>query len=153
MTSSYTQDAGIVINTGKQGSFRWAVRQIVTLRGVLNCTLPIEVFYGGDDDLPEPYRNFLYLIESAFPDSGTITSVDVTQKFRDPDGMLGLPGGWAMRAFAILASSSKTVILADADTVFLQSVFRNLKVSFGMIEFSAVHLIGRTNGEMKYPNY
>ena len=120
LTNSYTQDAGIVISTGKEGGFRWAVHQIIALRGVLNSTLPIEVFYGGDDDLSKPYRDFLHLIESAFPESGSITTVDITEKFPDPDELLGLPGGWAMRPFAILASSFKTVILADADAIFLQ---------------------------------
>jgi hypothetical protein len=56
----------------------------------------------------------------AFPGLGSITTVDITQKFRDPDNILGLPGGWAMRPFSILASSFKTAILADADTIFLQ---------------------------------
>ena len=119
LTNSYTQDAGIVISTGKDG-FRWTVHQVVTLRGVLNSTLPIEIFYGGDDDLPEPYRDFLYLIESVLPDSGSITTVDITEKFPDPDGLLDLPAKWATRPFAILASSFKTVILSDADTIFLQ---------------------------------
>lgn len=120
LTNSYTQDAGIVISAGKEGGFRWAVHQIIALRGVLNSKLPIEIYYGGDDDLPKPYRDFLHLIESTFPDSGSITTVDITKKFPDPDGFLGLPGGWAMRPFAILASSFKKVILADADTIFLQ---------------------------------
>ena len=31
-----------------------------------------------------------------------------------------MPGGWALRPFAILASSFKKVILCDADTIFLQ---------------------------------
>lgn len=33
---------------------------------------------------------------------------------------MNMPGGWALRPFAILASSFKRVILTDADTVFLQ---------------------------------
>ena len=120
LINSYEQDAGIVISTGKDGGFRWAVHQIVTLRGVLNSTLPIEVFYGGDDDLPQQYRVFIEEIALTYPQSGTIKCVDITKKFPDPDEVLGLPGGWAMRPFAILASSFKTVILSDADTVFLQ---------------------------------
>jgi len=31
-----------------------------------------------------------------------------------------MPGGWALRPFAILASSFRKVILTDADTIFLQ---------------------------------
>ena len=121
LRNSYKQDAGIVISTGKDGGFRWAIHQIVTLRAVLNCTLPIEVFYGGDDDLPGDYREFIERIAISFPSSGTITCIDITERFPDPDDLLGLPGGWAMRPFAILASSFKTVILSDADTVFLQN--------------------------------
>ena len=120
LIDSYKQDAGIVISTGKNGGFRWAVHQIVTLRAVLNSTLPIEVFYGGEDDLPQKYRNFINALSVAFPGSGSISTVDITKKFPDPDGILGLPGGWAMRPYAILASSFKTAILADADTIFVQ---------------------------------
>ena len=120
LLESYTQDAGIVISTGRDGGFRWAMHQIIILRKVLNCTLPIEVFYGGDGDLPEHYRVFVESIGQEFPDAAPITTVDITKRFPDPDNILGLPGGWAMRPFAILASSFKTAILADADTVFLQ---------------------------------
>ena len=40
--------------------------------------------------------------------------------FPDPEHELGLPRGWAIRPFSILASSFKTVVLADADTIFLR---------------------------------
>lgn len=118
LIGSYKEEAGIVISAGREGGFRWAVHQIVTLRAVLNCSLPIEVFYGGDNDLPDNYRRFIRGIELAFPDLGSISTIDVTERFPDPD--LGLPGRWASRPFSILASSFKTVILADADTIFLQ---------------------------------
>ena len=52
--------------------------------------------------------------------SGTIDIIDINNRFHDADGTLGLPGGWAMRPFAMLASSFKKVILSDADTIFLQ---------------------------------
>jgi hypothetical protein len=120
LINSYEQDVGLVISTGAKGGFRWAVHQIATLRAVLNSTLPIEVFYGGDDDLPEKYRHFIDAIHLRYPNPGTIKTVDITKKFPDPDGKLGLPGAWAMRPYAILASSFKTAILADADTIFVQ---------------------------------
>jgi hypothetical protein len=121
LIDSYTEEAGIVICTGKNGGFRWAVHQIASLRTVLNCSLPIEVFYGGDSDLPNEYRQFIKAIDSSVPDGGSITIVDITEKFPDPNGILGLlPGSWAMRPYALLASSFKTIILADADTIFLQ---------------------------------
>lgn len=119
LIGSYQQDAGIVICTGK-GSFRWTIHQIVTIRLVLNSTLPIEIFYCGEDDLPERYRNFIQFIQSAFSRPGAIVTIDITKKFPDSEGMLSLCGGSAIRPYAILASSFKTVILAEADTVFLQ---------------------------------
>jgi len=120
LVESYTEDAGIVISTGREGGFRWAMHQIIVLRKVLNSTLPIEVFYGGDGDLPENYRAFVESLSDEYPDAGRITTVDITKKFPDPENLLSLPGGWAMRPFAILASSFKTAILADADTIFVQ---------------------------------
>ena len=51
---------------------------------------------------------------------GDIRTIDLTTIFPDPDGVIGFPGRWASRPFAILASSFKRVILSDADTVFLQ---------------------------------
>jgi hypothetical protein len=115
----------------------------VTLRSTLNSTLPIEVFYGGDDDLPEPYRRFVEGITTVFPDSGTITCVDVKQKFPDPDEVLGLPGRWAMRPFAILESSFKIVILADAEAVFLEDP-RVLLDEPGFLGFGSLFWLDRT---------
>ena len=51
---------------------------------------------------------------------GGIRMIDLTTIFPDPDGVINLPGRWASRPFAILASSFKRVILSDADAVFLQ---------------------------------
>lgn len=120
LIDSYDQEAGIVIAVGKNGGFRWAVHQIVTLRAVLRSTLPIEVFYAGDDDLPKEYREFIDEIQSTYAGYGTVTIIDINHRFLDPDETLGLPGGWAMRPFALLASSFKHVILSDADTIFLR---------------------------------
>jgi hypothetical protein len=52
---------------------------------------------------------------------GTIRTIDIRNVFPDPDGILDMPGGWALRPFAVLASSFKKVILSDADTIFLQN--------------------------------
>lgn len=119
LIDSFKQDAGIVIAAGKNGGFRWAIHQIAILREVLNSTLPIEIFYAGDEDLPEDYRNFIQMIADTYSSSGSIEAIDITKKFPDPNNVLGLPAGWAMRPFAMLASSFKTVILSDADTVFV----------------------------------
>ena len=120
LINSYNKDAGIVISVGKQGGFRWAIHQIVTLRAIIRSNIPIEVFYAGDTDLPKEYREFIDEIQSTYSGSGTITIININNRFLDADGTLGLPGGWALRPFAMLASSFKKVILSDADTIFLQ---------------------------------
>lgn len=43
LVDSFRQDAGLVITTGKKG-FRWTIHQVSTLRNVLKCPLPIEVY-------------------------------------------------------------------------------------------------------------
>ena len=142
LIESYNQDAGIVISVGKEGGFRWAVHQIVTLRAVLHSNIPIEVFYADDKDLPKEYREFIDEIQSTFSGTGTTTIININERFMDADGKLDLPGGWAMRPFAMLASSFKYVILSDADTIFLEDprklvqepTFNNTVVYSGMTE-------------------
>jgi len=130
LVDTFQHEAGIVIATGKNG-FRWTMHQISTLRNVLHCDLPIEMyhppggslisrFYGGDDDLPIEYRRAIEMVAKNSSSGGTIRTVDIRSYFPDPDGLLDMPGGWAVRPFAVLASSFKKVVLSDADTVFLQ---------------------------------
>jgi len=137
MIDTWTDDIGIVVTLGKNGGYRWGVHQLVHLRGNLKSTLPIEIYYAGEDDLPRPYREFIQAIQTAFPNSGSIKLIDILDRFPDPDGQAGLPGGWAMRPFAMLTSSFKTVILADADTVFLQDP-RVLLAEPSMREFGSI---------------
>lgn len=82
--------------------------------------LLISRFYGGDDDLPIDYRRAMEMISLNSSAGGTIRMIDIRNIFPDPDGLLDMPGGWALRPFAILASSFRKVILSDADTIFLQ---------------------------------
>jgi alpha 1,3-mannosyltransferase len=103
---------GIVISTG-QKRFRFACHLVRNLREVLGSTLPIQVAYAGDDDLPENYRKYL---TSMGPD---ITTFDVTSIFDNLT--LKLAGGsWAIKPFALLGSTFEQAMLVDADAVFLQ---------------------------------
>jgi hypothetical protein len=52
--------------------------------------------------------------------SGVIRTLNIKDFFPDPSNAMHMPGGWALRPFAILASSFRKVILTDADTIFLQ---------------------------------
>lgn len=103
---------GIVLPTGS-GTLRFAYHLIGSLRELLRCTLPIEVAYTGDEDLPPADRNRL---ELRFDD---IRFLDVLKVFDDETLDLG-GGGWAIKAFAALGSSFEEVILVDADAVFIQ---------------------------------
>lgn len=74
----------------------------------LGCDLPVEVFYLGDDDLSEDFRNDL----EAIP--GVITR-DLSQMVNDKGWALA---GWAAKPFAILLSSFREAIFIDADSLF-----------------------------------
>lgn len=76
-------------------------------------------FYGGDEDLPSSHRLALESISTP-SGPGTIRVIDIHKHFPDPSNAMSMPGEWALRPFAILASSFRNVILTDADTIFLQ---------------------------------
>ena len=103
---------GIVIPTGK-GTFRFACHLIGTLRNVLSSNLPIQVVYAGNEDLPLEQRSFIAGLGS------NIEMLDVTTVFDDTTLQL-TNGGWAVKAFAVLASTFEQVLLMDADAVFIQ---------------------------------
>ncbi|KAM0414614.1 hypothetical protein ACHAPT_013543 [Fusarium lateritium] len=107
---------GIVIPVGGgEQSIRFASHLIVSLRQVLGCRLPIQIVYAGDDDLSKEERNKISTLKGA-TDIEFLNVFDVfddsTMKLKD--------GGWAIKAFAVLASRFEQVILMDADAVFLQ---------------------------------
>lgn len=103
---------GIVISTGHK-RFRFACHLIANLRQVLGSTLPIQIAYAGNSDLPTENRKYL---ESLGPD---ITTFDITAIFDDSTLQLA-ENGWATKAFALLGSTFEQVMLLDADTIFLQ---------------------------------
>jgi alpha 1,3-mannosyltransferase len=103
---------GIVIASGKS-HLRYACHLIASLRHTLHSTLPIQVVYAGDDDLPARHRA---LLTSTFPD---VETLDLTTVF-DDTGLDLAAGGWAIKPFAVLASKFEQVLAIDADSVFLQ---------------------------------
>ena len=104
---------GLVIPCGTS-DFHFALHLVAAVRHVFNSTLPIEVMYAGDSDLSSDQRDAL---ESVGTD---IRSVDILHFFDEETvGLLG--GGWAIKPFAVLASSFEQVIIADSDVVFLQT--------------------------------
>ncbi|KAB8237935.1 putative alpha-1,3-mannosyltransferase [Aspergillus alliaceus] len=106
--------AGIVIPTSNK-TLRFAIHLIGALRSVLNSTLPIQVVYAGDEDLSPDNRSRL----SQIVELGPLEFLDILTIFDDTTLQLR-SGGWAIKAFAALASRFERVILADADAVFFQ---------------------------------
>ncbi|KAI9203828.1 mannosyltransferase putative-domain-containing protein [Polychytrium aggregatum] len=127
---SYNGQRGIVISTGNT-HYRYALHLIQSLRMVLNCTLPIEVFYNGVKDLSANRAAALKAISG-------VRVVDLS-KMLNPVGI----GGWSMKPFMILFSSFSEVIFMDADALFLQdpAVLFQQK---GYIETGAVLFRDRT---------
>ncbi|KAI5479396.1 alpha-mannosyltransferase, glycosyltransferase family 71 protein [Pseudohyphozyma bogoriensis] len=112
LRAGYTQKEGIIIPCGRD-QFQYAVHLIATLKHVHKTTLPIQVVHAGNDDLPPDRRAAL---RSIAPD---VETVDVLHFFDEE--YVGLQGGgWAIKAFAILASTFERVIICDADAVFFQ---------------------------------
>ncbi|KAJ3093690.1 hypothetical protein HK100_006486 [Physocladia obscura] len=101
---------GILLSTGR-GHFELAVHAIVSLRSVLNCNLPIEVHHMGPNDLDSE-------MIKAFNAMPNVKTVDVWDYWGEEARSLG---GWAIKPFALLASSFNQVMFLDADAVFLQN--------------------------------
>jgi hypothetical protein len=102
--------SGIVICVGNHHT-KMAVATIKMIRQVYNSLLPVEVFYTGENDLSPSNRAKF----EAIPFTKTIDIVKLLD-----NSILNLKG-WAIKPFAILASSFEKTMLIDADVVFLQS--------------------------------
>ena len=104
---------GLVIPAGK-GSFRFACHLVNNIRQVLHSTLPIQIAYAGDSDLPSQYRDFIC---SQGVDIETLNVLEVV----DDEVLQLAKDGWAIKPFAVLTSAFDQVMLLDADAVLLQA--------------------------------
>lgn len=111
-TVSTRGSRGIVVPVSTK-YLRWAVHSISIIREVHNCTLPIECAFLGPDDLSEPAQAFLLTL------GPNIRLLDLEGLFDQPK--TGLPAGFAIKPFVMLASSFTEIMLVDADAVFLRS--------------------------------
>ncbi|KAI8900136.1 mannosyltransferase putative-domain-containing protein [Globomyces pollinis-pini] len=87
-----------------------ALTTMKMIRQNLKSNLPFEIFYVGDDDLSVKNRKLLEEIPF-------VTTIDITKIFNN--SILKIKG-WAIKPFALLASSFRHAMLMDADVVFLQ---------------------------------
>ncbi|KAF9435991.1 hypothetical protein BGZ76_005076 [Entomortierella beljakovae] len=101
---------GLVFCAGN-GQFEFVVTSIQAIRNRLKSTLPIQVFHMGSEDLSPDRQKYLREMTK------DVETVDVTQVLDNYHMRLG---GWAIKPFAMLASSFEEVIFVDADAYFLQ---------------------------------
>lgn len=104
---------GFVICAGSN-NFRLAAHLIVNLRRVHKINTPIEIAYAGEEDLRPEHRQFLEEL------ANDISFIDLLKSFPHAQDEL-VNSGWAMKPFALLASSHSRAILVDADALFLES--------------------------------
>ncbi|KAJ1556824.1 hypothetical protein HK096_010599, partial [Nowakowskiella sp. JEL0078] len=103
---------GIVMAAGKW-HFPFAIHAILSLRVLLNVTLPIELFHKGSDDI-EPNMKRIY---EKIPN---VKVVDINNYF-NLDSTNTQIHGWFTKPYTMLASRFKEMIFIDADSLFLQS--------------------------------
>ncbi|KAJ3207629.1 hypothetical protein HDU82_003516 [Entophlyctis luteolus] len=102
--------SGIVISFGDSEA-RNGFLSITALRHVLNCSLPIELMYAGNDDLSKEYRD---AVVREFRD---VRLVNLQEIFPME---LSRFYGWSIKPYAILASSFSRVLFVDADVLFFK---------------------------------
>ncbi|UZJ57608.1 hypothetical protein CBS101457_006928 [Exobasidium rhododendri] len=104
---------GIVMSMGKS-QFIFGVQFIATVRNVHGCNYPIELYYYGEDDLPQEMRTYVTTtfrnVRTIDLEKGGLFDKDLTRLDKQ---------GFALKAFALIATNLTEVILADADAVFL----------------------------------
>ncbi|KAJ3242325.1 hypothetical protein HDU81_005078 [Chytriomyces hyalinus] len=86
------------------------VHLILALRNILNCTLPIEIFYIGENDLGRPEREKL----AKLPMVTLINMEERLPKVRDVNG-------FNIKPYVMLASSFREVIFLDDDVTMIQN--------------------------------
>ncbi|KAI8611580.1 mannosyltransferase putative-domain-containing protein [Chytriomyces sp. MP71] len=86
------------------------VHLILTLRNILRCTLPIEIFYIGDKDLAFEKRRELSKLSG-------VTLIDIQERLP----LVTEVHGFNIKPFVMLASSFREVIFMDDDVTMLQN--------------------------------
>ncbi|KAJ3081270.1 hypothetical protein HDU99_006124 [Rhizoclosmatium hyalinum] len=107
---------GIVMSSGRK-HFKMLVHSIHALR-LVGCTLPIEVVYLGKDDLTADMVKALQAIEN-------VETKNLWEIFHIEEEV----NGWAIKPFAILASSFRQTIFVDADALFFQDPETSIRQS------------------------
>lgn len=102
---------GIVMSAGRRMYFTSAYVTIRILRDHLKCTLPIEVFYAGSDELPDSAIEHMEM-------QYDVRFVDLTKI----DALRGVNvKGYQIKAFSVYFSSFEEVLWLDSDNIPLEN--------------------------------
>ncbi|KAG1472102.1 hypothetical protein G6F56_001739 [Rhizopus delemar] len=97
-------EQGIVMCVGN-GQFKYAATAVQAIREIHGSNMPIEIFYINPSDLSKARRDYFESFEN-------IKTIDISKRINDDYTQFG---GWAVKPYAMLASSFREVILMDAD--------------------------------------
>ncbi|KAF9932000.1 hypothetical protein BGZ67_004927 [Mortierella alpina] len=131
-TSLHSRSRGIVMCVGNK-HWTYARTTVKVLREVLRSSLPIEIYYAGEQDLSLENREWFEQLEG-------VSVIDISTKL-DQD-MLQISGP-VIKPFAMLVSRFEEVILIDSDAYFLQDP-AVLFEDGGYKEVGTVFFYGRT---------
>ncbi|KAJ3385929.1 hypothetical protein HDU80_000530, partial [Chytriomyces hyalinus] len=109
------------------------VHLILTLRNILNCTLPIEVFYIGENDLARAERKKL----AKLPMVTLINMEECLPKVRDVNG-------FNIKPYVMLASSFREVIFLDDDVTMIQNPSTLVDESFIYKTYGTLFFLDRS---------
>jgi hypothetical protein len=98
---------GIVICAGGARMFTCAWITIAMLRRHLGCTLPIEVWHLGPQEMGPPMRGLLEELGAEAVDAHEVAKRHPVQRL----------GGWELKAYAVLHARFAEVLLLDADNL------------------------------------
>ncbi|KAG1055627.1 hypothetical protein G6F43_002426 [Rhizopus delemar] len=100
---------GIVMCVGND-QFKYAATAVQAIREVHQSDIPIEIFYINSYDLSQSKRDY-------FESFKNLKTVDISTRINNAYTQFG---GWALKPYAMLASSFREVILMDADVYMFQ---------------------------------
>ncbi|GAN02981.1 alpha-1,3-mannosyltransferase [Mucor ambiguus] len=107
LKSQHTQ--GIVMCVGN-GQFQHAATSVHAVREILKSDLPIEIFYIDRYDLSQEKIDYFNSIPN-------VKTQDISKRINNYYTRFG---GWALKPYAVLASSFTEVILMDADVFMVK---------------------------------
>jgi hypothetical protein len=98
---------GIVICAGGARLFTCAWIAIALLRRHLACTLPIEVWHLGPEEMGPPMRGLLEELDAHPVDAFEVAKRHQVERL----------GGWELKSYALMHSRFREVLLLDADNI------------------------------------